>query len=157
MDIETILQTTRLLAEDLAESIDIPTPNRMDIHLRRAEDLMPVVAGMRVKRLGYLSAIVGLDPGVEKDNLELLYFFCPGAAIIALRLLVPKSEAQVPTLSEIIPSAEPFERELSEMFGIKVVGLRNPAHLYLPDDWEEGVYPLRKGVEVQALIAQSLS
>jgi Ni,Fe-hydrogenase III component G len=155
MDNETILQTARLLAEDIAESMDTPAPNRLDIRLNRAEHLMPIVAGLRVKRLGYLAAIVGLDPGGEQDNLEVLYFFCPGAAIVTLRLLVPKSEAQVPTLSEIIPSAEPFERELSEMFGIKIVGIHNPTHLYLPDDWEEGIYPLRKDVEVQAFKAQT--
>ncbi len=38
------------------------------------------------------------------------------------------------------------------MFGITVIGLRNPAHLYLPDDWEDGVYPLRKEFDPQQII-----
>jgi Ni,Fe-hydrogenase III component G len=31
-----------------------------------------------------------------------------------------------------------------EMFGIVVSGTPDPSRLYLPEDWEEGVYPLRK-------------
>jgi Ni,Fe-hydrogenase III component G len=50
----------------------------------------------------------------------------------------------VPTLSAIIPVAEGFERELQEMFGITVSGLTCLEHLYLPDEWPDAVYPLRK-------------
>jgi Ni,Fe-hydrogenase III component G len=52
-------------------------------------------------------------------------------------------------LSEIIPSAESFERELSEMLGITIAGLRTPDHLYLPDDWPPAIYPLRKDIDTQ--------
>ena len=37
-----------------------------------------------------------------------------------------------------------FERELSEMFGITVVGTPNPDRLFLPDDWPTDAPPLRK-------------
>jgi len=30
------------------------------------------------------------------------------------------------------------------MLGVEVTGLTNTDHLFLPDDWREGVYPLRK-------------
>jgi Ni,Fe-hydrogenase III component G len=59
-------------------------------------------------------------------------------------LRIPRENGSTPSLCEVIPSAEAFERELSEMFGVTVVGLRNPEHLYLPDDWAEDQYPLRK-------------
>jgi membrane-bound hydrogenase subunit beta len=50
----------------------------------------------------------------------------------------------VPSLSEIIPSAESPEREVREMFGIDFDGLRNADRLYLPDDWPAAVFPQRK-------------
>ena len=53
--------------------------------------------------------------------------------------------------SQTVHQTEPFERELSEMFGVTVVGIPNPERLYLPDDWPEGVYPLRKDFERRAL------
>ena len=151
MDTDTAFETARLLVEDMAEKFENPTPNRMDIYMRRAADLVAVVAGLRVKRLGYLAAITGLDPGVEEGELEVLYHFCTDALVITLRVSIPKSDASVPSLCEIIPSAESFERELGEMFGISVVGLRNPKPLYLPDDWSEGVYPLRKDFSAQSI------
>lgn len=144
MDLETIFQTARLLVEDWAERIESPAPNRLDFYMKRVDDLVPAAAGLRVKRLGYLSCITGLDPGVEAGELEVLYHFCTGPAIITLRFQVPKTNATIPSLTAIIPSAESFERELSEMFGIKIVGLRNVDHLYLPEDWVDGVFPLRK-------------
>lgn len=151
MDIETTLETARLLVEDLANKIETPEPNRLDVYLKGVEDLATAAAGLRVKRLGYLCAITGLDPGLESEELEALYHFCTASVIITLRVSLPKTSPSIPSLCELIPSAEPFERELSEMFGIQVVGLRNPEHLYLPDDWQEGIYPLRKDFDPQAI------
>jgi Ni,Fe-hydrogenase III component G len=144
MDLETIFQTAQLLVEDWAEKIETPAPNRLDFYMKSVHDLIPAVAGLRVKRLGYLSCITGLDPGTDSSNLEVLYHFCTGPAIITLRFPVPKTNGLIPSLTQIIPSAESFERELSEMFGVEITGLRSKDYLYLPDDWQPGVYPLRK-------------
>jgi Ni,Fe-hydrogenase III component G len=121
-----------------------PEPNRLDVIVASPEDLVPMVAGLRVQRLGYLAAITGLDLGPQAGELEVLYHFCTAAAVVTLRLRLPREAAVVPTLTELIPSAESFERELSEMFGVTVTGLPNPEHLYLPDDWPADIYPLRK-------------
>jgi Ni,Fe-hydrogenase III component G len=131
-----------------------PAPNRISSILSSADDLVPIVAALRVKRMGWLSAVTGLDPGVEAGYLEVLYHFTAGAAVITLRVRTPRQSPAVPTLSDMIPSAEVFERELHEMFGIEVVGLRNASRLYLPDDWPDGVYPLRKDFDPAVLSAQ---
>lgn len=133
-------------------TITQPEPERMDVVLTTTEDLVPVTTALRVKRLGYLSAITGLDLGPDAGELEVLYHFCTGPLIITLRLRVPRTGGVVPTLTDLIPSAEPYERELSEMFGIHIAGLRVPAHLYLPDDWPAGVYPLRKDFDPAVLV-----
>jgi NADH:ubiquinone oxidoreductase subunit C len=136
-------------------AITQPAPERLDVALDSPEDLIPVTAALRVKRLGYLSAITGLDLGPEAGELEVLYHYCSGPVIITLRLRVPREGAVVPTLIDLIPSAEPYERELSEMFGIHVDGLRVPVHLYLPEDWPAGVYPLRKDFDPAVLREQA--
>jgi len=53
-------------------------------------------------------------------------------------------DAKVPSICHIIPSATLYERELMEMFGITVEGTPDTGKLLLPDDWPDGVYPLRK-------------
>jgi Ni,Fe-hydrogenase III component G len=144
METETILETARLLVEEFADRIETPTPNWMCVYLRQPEDVVTAAAALRVKRLGYLSTITALDQGVEAEQLELLYHFCTGLVIVSLRVYLPKSSPDVPSLSDMIPSAESFEREIREMFGVHFIGLRNIAHLYLPENWQEAIYPLRK-------------
>jgi Ni,Fe-hydrogenase III component G len=147
MEAKKNLTVVHLLLMDWAEHIEQVSPNRLDAYMFDIADLQPAVAGLRVKRLGYLAAITGLDPGPELDKLEILYHFCKGPLILTLRYWVPKSGAVIPSLTSFVPSAEPHERELSEMFGVEIVGYspqRPPKHLYLPDDWPDNTYPLRK-------------
>ncbi len=131
-------------AWDWTTEVSRPRPDQLDVKVTSLTELVPIVVGLRVKRLGYLAAIVGLDLGPQADEMEVLYHFCPGQALIALRVRLPRQGAVLPSLSDVIPSAEVFERELSEMFGIEITGLRNTQRLYLPDDWPDHAYPLRK-------------
>jgi membrane-bound hydrogenase subunit beta len=149
MDTETVLETARLLVEEFSERIETPTPTWMNVYLRQPEDVVTAAAALRVKRLGYLATITALDPGVEVGQLELLYHFCTGQVIVSLRVFLPKSSPAVPSLSDMIPSAESFEREIREMFGVQFIGLRNIAHLYLPENWQDTIYPLRKEFDPQ--------
>lgn len=155
MDTQTALQNARLIVEDMSDKVESPETDRLDFYLKNKKNLVAAAAGLRVQHLGYLAAITGLDPGAEQEMLEVLYHFCTGYVTITLRVNIPKATPSIPTLTEIIPGAEPFERELSEMFGITISGLRNPQRLYLPDDWAEGDYPLRKDFQLQVEPAQS--
>jgi len=136
---------------DWATEISRPSPKQLDVKVKELKELVSIIVALRVKRLGYLSAIVCLDLGPEANELEVLYHFCPGDAVIALRVRIPRQNASLPSLCEVVPGAESFERELSEMFGIEMVGLNTPDRLYLPDDWPDGVYPMRKDFDPNVL------
>jgi Ni,Fe-hydrogenase III component G len=138
---------------DWATEISRPNPKQLDVKVNLLQELVPIIVALRVKRLGYLSAIVCLDLGPEANEMEALYHFCPGDAVIALRVRIPRNGGVLPSLCEIVPGAEVFERELREMFGIEITGLHTPDRLYLPDDWPEGVYPMRKDFDPKALSA----
>jgi Ni,Fe-hydrogenase III component G len=138
---------------DWATEISRPNPKQLDVKVNLLQELVPIIVALRVKRLGYLSAIVCLDLGPEANEMEVLYHFCPGDAVIALRVRIPRNGGVLPSLCEIVPGAEVFERELREMFGIEITGLHTPDRLYLPDDWPEGVYPMRKDFDPKALSA----
>jgi Ni,Fe-hydrogenase III component G len=138
---------------DWATEVSRPRPNRLDVKVKDSKELVAIAVGLRVKRLGYLSAIVALDLGVEANEMEVLYHFCPGAAVIVLRVRIPRQSPVLPSMSDVFPSAEVFERELHEMFGIDLKGLRNTERLYLPERWPEGVYPMRKDFDPASLNA----
>jgi NADH:ubiquinone oxidoreductase subunit C len=138
-------------AWDWATEVSHPRLNHLDVKVKLLNELVPIVVGLRVKRLGYLTAIVGLDLGLEVNEMEVIYHFCPADVVIGLRVRIPRQGGAVPSLSEVIPSAEVFERELHEMFGIEITGLHNTERLYLPEDWPAGVYPLRKDFDPASL------
>lgn len=157
MTTEEILNLAEQIVQawDWATEVSRPRPERLDVKIKALDQLLPIIVGLRVKRLGYLSAIVGLDLGPQANEMEVLYHFCPEAAIITLRVRVPRQGASLPSLCDVIPSAEVFERELREMFGIEITGLHTTDHLYLPDDWPDGVYPLRRDFDPNVLSPQA--
>lgn len=156
MDTEAALQTVEQLLKEYATEVKQPEQNRLDFSIS-VENLLEAIKTLKANQWGYLSFITGLDhpapltaegEAPTEGNLEVLYHFAQGAAVATLRISLPYSKAEVPSVCGLIPSASLYERELMEMFGVNVVGTPDPRRLLLPDDWPEGVYPLRKSYQM---------
>ena len=163
MDAQQNLATAEALLGRFTVGAAAHAPGRLDAVIR-PQDLTAAVRALIDARWGYLAAITGLDhpwprppkaapapgesvqpaPGPVEDRLEALYHFVNGAAVATLRVSVPYHDTRLPTICPIIPSATLYERELQEMFGFVIEGTPDPGRLLLPDDWPDGVYPLRK-------------
>jgi Ni,Fe-hydrogenase III component G len=152
IDLDSIIQQAVDLLAPVTLETNRPIPRRIDIRIK-AEDLVTAVKTLQDAGWGYLVAITGMDhpapqtPEVEPEgegHLEVLYSIGNGTACLFLRVSVPYSAAQVPTLCGLIPSATLYERELMELFGVEVVGTPDTRRLIVADDWPEGVYPMRK-------------
>lgn len=141
------LEAIRARLVPWTEEAQTPEANRLDLTVTAGQ----LLAAVDVLQAGgwYLSAITGLDHGNESGRLEVLYHFCSDAEIVTLRVGVARENPSVPSICRLIPSAVVFERELAEMFGILVFGIPNADPLFLPDDWEQGVYPLRKDAQLK--------
>ena len=87
----------------------------------------------------HLSTITGLDNGAA---LELFYHFWKQHGV-TLHTTLPYEVAHIATLTDFIPGATFYEREIQEMLGVTFEGLPTSPPLLLPDDWNEGL-PLRK-------------
>ena len=147
MSVENDLNTAANLLHVWTQEATTPEPERLDVRIDVA-DLLAAVKTLHDANWGYLSTITGLDLGVEAGELEVLYHFCEGAAVVTLRVRTPRTDASVPSLYPIIPMVTVYERELIEMFGVEVTDTPDPSRLFLPDDWPEGVYPLRKDFDM---------
>jgi Ni,Fe-hydrogenase III component G len=161
MDTQTAIEKAQSLLGPLAEGAARPTPERMDVVVSAA-DLEKAVSALAAARWGFLTAITGLDhpapapapaapaAGAEapapapEGSFEALYHMCEGGAVVTLRVSVPHSNAVLPSVCGIIPSATLFERELIEMFGLTITGTPCTDHFILPEEWPAGVFPLRK-------------
>ena len=81
------------------------------------------------------------------DVMEILYHFSHdkyGITISLRAVLSDKQDPHIDTITDITKSAWWIERELHELFGIEFDGNSDLRPLLLPDDWPQGVYPLRK-------------
>jgi NADH:ubiquinone oxidoreductase subunit C len=80
------------------------------------------------------------DPG--SAGIEVVYHFWLGRGL-SLRCVLPYQDPHLASVSDLIPGAAFYEREVAEMLGLTLEGHPDPALLLLPDDWEGGA-PLRK-------------
>jgi NADH:ubiquinone oxidoreductase subunit C len=78
--------------------------------------------------------------------MEILYHFTVEEMnlIISLRVILPKTKLEIASLTSVFTAAHWIEREIHELLGINFVGHPKLKRLLLPEDWPEGVYPLRK-------------
>jgi membrane-bound hydrogenase subunit beta len=107
-----------------------------------------------VKNLGVsmLSALTGLDDG---EALSFIYHLAfANGIILNFKTGVAKHAPLLKTVTGYFPSAEIYERELVDLLGVEVVGLKKGKRYPLPDNWPQGQYPLRKGWKKEALNKQ---
>lgn len=96
----------------------------------------------------HVSTMAGVD---AIERFEVIPLFSYKGIVIALRGIVPKEDPSIDTITDVIPGSFFYEKEVHEMFGIDIKGHPDLSHLELPDDWPEGLYPLRKDVDLQEL------
>lgn len=92
----------------------------------------------------HLITITGLE---ANDSLELVYHLSRGGVILSVRVDVPEGKPVVPTITDVIPGAVLYEREVHDLLGVEFEGHPDLSPLLLPDDWPRGVHPLRGGRE----------
>lgn len=92
----------------------------------------------------HLTTISGADLG--GNLIELTYFFwlLPQKLRIIVKIKLPKEDLKIQSISEIMPAAMLYEREVYEMFGVTFERHPKLERLFLPEDWPENVYPLRR-------------
>jgi len=87
-----------------------------------------------------LSTISGVDLG---NAIELNYHMtCAGT--VTLKNRVSREKPVTQTITDILPGANMYEREVFDLLGVVFEGHPNLERLLLPDSWPQGNYPLRR-------------
>lgn len=126
----------------LSDKIRIARPRRIFAEVLYKE-FRPVFEHI-VKELNFqtICAITGLD---EADKFSFIYHLTSDTGtILSLKTSVSKGDPVIRSVIDIFPSAEYYERELVDLFGVNVEGLPEGNRYPLTDDWPKGQYPLRK-------------
>jgi len=99
-----------------------------------------------------ISAITGVDLG---KTIELMYHIRTHGTIVTIRTEVPREDARIRSITDLVPGANFHEREVADLLGITFEGHPNPRRLILPESWPKNLFPLRKNAET-ANITNSL-
>ncbi|EHR78449.1 hydrogenase 3 large subunit [Thermococcus litoralis DSM 5473] len=112
----------------------------------RREDFPNIINYILSRPNTRLFTMVGMDERNTEEAFSVTYWFLDWKdnEVIGIRLYVPEDEPYFPSVGAFHKGAIWFEREVQDLLGLKAEGLPDPRRLILPDDWPEGVYPLRE-------------
>ena len=122
--------------------IEIPRPRRIFIIIDKKA--FGKTIRYLTKRMGFshVSTITGVDVGKE---IEVIYHLNRDGKIeLSLKVRVAKDKPVLPTVTNIIPGATLYEREVHDLLGVTFEGHPDLSPLILPEGWSQDVYPLRK-------------
>jgi Ni,Fe-hydrogenase III component G len=127
--------------DDIIEVLD-KSPKRVYIEIK-PESIIQVASYIFKDLKARFNTASGVD---TRYHIEILYhFFIEDInLLISLRVKLQKPKLEIDSLSTIFEGANWIEREIHEILGINFKGHPDLRKLLLPDDWPDGVYPLRR-------------
>jgi Ni,Fe-hydrogenase III component G len=132
--------TTRFKA-DITSVLD-RSPGKVYIDISRQALLKIVEHAFRGLK-GRFNTLTGVD---RREHMEMLYHFTfeDVNLIVSFRIKLDKSHLEIESITPIVEGANWVERETFEVLGVQFKGHPDLRRLLLPEDWPEGVYPLRR-------------
>jgi NADH-quinone oxidoreductase subunit C len=117
-----------------------------------AKNLLAVCMELHENSIAYfdqLSCVTGIDNGPQANTMEVIYtlYSIPFHKSVMLKVILPRENAEVESVSHIWKSANWLEREIFDMFGIHFRNHPDLRRILMPADWEG--YPLRKDFQHQ--------
>ncbi len=113
------------------------------LEVAAAPGQMPGVAQAMLDQGCFLESLTAVD---LRDSFTLVYHFASFEelcrTVVHASLMKEDQGAQAPTISQVYPGADWYEREVYDLFGIKFAGHPNLKRLLLPEDAD--FHPLLK-------------
>ncbi|HLY61179.1 MAG TPA: NADH-quinone oxidoreductase subunit C [Terriglobia bacterium] len=149
------IQKLRQFAPDAVE--DVSTfRDEISVHIRAIQlrhicEFLRDEPGVAFK---YLSDITAVDHYPAEPRFETI---CHILSIdtnqrLRLKVRIPGEDPRVDSMVPVWPSAQAFECEIFDLFGIQFTGHPDLRRILLPEDWEG--HPLRKDYPVQGSITR---
>ena len=144
-----IVEKLKSFLEENLVNVIIPRKRRIFVYIKR--DALREAIEYLVKNLKFkhLSTITGVDLG---ERIEVIYHLShEGSIMLSAKLTVLKKNPNISTITDLIPGAVLYEREVHDLLGVNFKGHPDLSPLMLPEKWPEGVYPLRKEHKLKQL------
>lgn len=153
----------QLLKQELEATFDNITVrmekmNQLELSITK-DGIMSVLSFLKNRGYNLLKLISCVD-WIDDNQLELVYILsaymkedAPGKAEqlnILLKTRIGREKPEFITSINLFPVAEPYEREIHELFGIKFIGHPRLTHLLLERDYS--IPPFRKDFDTKQYI-----
>jgi len=142
MSREEVLENLQKRFKD--EIVDVWVKSLTRVYIEISPKSIIPVAHHLFKALG---ARFNIASGVDlRHHMEILYHFTLEEInlVISLRVKLNKPGLEIDSLAPVFEGANWIEREMHELLGINFKGHPDLRRLLLPDNWPQGVYPLRR-------------
>jgi len=110
-----------------------------------------VAAGLAVQKAGYnfLEDVTAVDWLPASPRFQVSYHIVSHSLKerIRLRVMLDEASPTVETITAVWPSANYYEREVFDLFGVRFDGHPNLRRIMMPEDWSG--HPLRKDYPVE--------
>ncbi|MCX8209179.1 MAG: NADH-quinone oxidoreductase subunit C [Sulfolobales archaeon] len=118
---------------------------KSEIYIRVPREAVRAVAKLLYDSGAYLKTCAGVDERGTSGFYSIYYIFGLDSHGVdaVLKVLVPEHDPLIPSILPEVPAADWCELEIRDLLGIELSG-RLTKRLVLPEDWPDGVYPLRK-------------
>ena len=122
--------------------------NELTITVAR-ESIVAACEAVKAAGFNFFEDLTAVDWYPQEPRFQLSYHIVSHSLRrrVRLRVLVDSSDASVPSITAAWPSANFFEREVFDLFGIHFSGHPDLRRIMLPDDWNG--HPLRKDYPVE--------
>lgn len=135
--------------------IDAPqAPRPNEVYFQAGTDLAPSFCVHLCRNCGARLVMVFADDARQDTRaFHLYYVLALDAAhgFVILRVPVPADSPAFTSLANAFPAVNWQEREVQDLFGLRLIGHPNPRRCALHDDWPE-VYPLRKDFALDTVL-----
>jgi NADH-quinone oxidoreductase subunit C len=114
-----------------------------------AGEIRAAAAAMQAAGYNFFEDMTAVDWFPSSPRFQLSYHLLSHAfkEHIRLRALVEEATPSIESITPVWPSANYYEREVFDLFGIRFEGHPNLRRILLPDEWEG--HPLRKDYPVE--------
>ena len=114
-----------------------------------AEEIRAAAATMQTAGYNFMDDLTAVDWFPSSPRFQVSYHLLSHTfkEYIRLRVLLDEANPSVASITPVWPSANYYEREVFDLFGIRFEGHHNMRRIMMPDEWVG--HPLRKDYPVE--------
>ena len=145
-----------------AVMVTIPEEARIVVNVKK-DQILAVLSFLKDRGFDHLALISCVD-WIEDNEFELVYILAPymqsneeytdrEKVHLIVKIRIPREKPQFETITNLFQNAEPYEREIHELFGVVFEGHKRLTPLFL-DRWKQ-MPPFRKDFNTREYVKKT--